>query len=499
MSPDPTPSKGPDTPEARAARTDAPAPLDGCEDLVDYLPTKSKVAYGAANAANMSLSGIALGGALTFFYNIKMGLSGDLIGLAWMLFAAWNAINDPLLGILEDRTRSSAGRHLPYIRYGAPIYGFLFILTWYPFADSQWGLFFNFLLVLFCVDTIYSMVGLVTYALPAEMCITAESRTNLLLWSTLIGVVGILVSNLVPLVLLTGDKSAALNPVFRPVMILLGVTCAVVMFVASYFLKENDFAQLEQPLGLVEGIKETFKNKPFLIFLVQNFALVLGQYTLTTGIFYYIDYVLVLANWWDYIPVVAMFVLVVFGVKYFLALVPKYGVKRICQFGLTVMGAGLVLLFFLGRNIWTAIIGLVPVVIGLAAVIMTGQAIFGDAIDYDEVRTGKRRETTYSGVNALVTKPAVSIANWAFLALILAFGFQEPVDGQIFEQTELAITGILFALTIVPGAFLLLAALVLRWFPLDGPEWIEQKVALQREHARKEREYVAQLKEEGAL
>ena len=67
----------------------------------EKVPTRSKLAYGGAIFANRILSGLGLG-PITFYYNIALGLSGTLLGLAWLIFIVWNAINDPLFGFLED-------------------------------------------------------------------------------------------------------------------------------------------------------------------------------------------------------------------------------------------------------------------------------------------------------------------------------------------------------------------------------------------------------------
>ncbi|MFW9972600.1 MAG: MFS transporter [Candidatus Odinarchaeota archaeon] len=92
------------------------------------LPLKSKLAYGGLGAGISLPSQIAFS-AITFFYNVKLGLRPDLIGLAWMIFSVWNAVNDPLFGFIGDRTKSEKyGRRIPYIRFGAPIYGNINIL-----------------------------------------------------------------------------------------------------------------------------------------------------------------------------------------------------------------------------------------------------------------------------------------------------------------------------------------------------------------------------------
>ena len=59
-------------------------------DFDERLPLKSKIAYGLSQASMTLLVGIALGSAITFYYNVKLGLSEELISLAWLLFAFWN-------------------------------------------------------------------------------------------------------------------------------------------------------------------------------------------------------------------------------------------------------------------------------------------------------------------------------------------------------------------------------------------------------------------------
>ena len=83
-------------------------------------------------------------------YLVTTGLGMGLIGIAWIIFGVWNAINDPIFGVLEERTRTKIGRRIPYIRYGSFFFGLFFILSWFPFfGASQTALFLNFIVVLF--------------------------------------------------------------------------------------------------------------------------------------------------------------------------------------------------------------------------------------------------------------------------------------------------------------------------------------------------------------
>ena len=105
--------------------------------IEENLPLKLKLAYGGLGAGINLPSQIAFS-AITFFYNVILGLSAELIGIAWLLFSFWNAINDPIFGFIEDNTKSEKyGRRVPYIRFGAPVYGLVFILCWIPFVDQN--------------------------------------------------------------------------------------------------------------------------------------------------------------------------------------------------------------------------------------------------------------------------------------------------------------------------------------------------------------------------
>ena len=124
-----------------------------------------------------------------------------------------------------------------------------------------------------------------------------------------------------------------------------------------------------------------------------------------------------------------------------------------------------------------------------------GQMVFADVVDYDEVMTGKRREATYAGVEALVQKPAESIAPAIFIWVILAFGFDETAA----IQSANAQLGIVLAFTVIPGIVLLIGGLCVKFYPLGGPEWMKQKEELNKLHQEKEAKYLQTLKEKGTI
>ncbi|TFH26875.1 MAG: MFS transporter, partial [Promethearchaeota archaeon] len=420
----------------------------GVSEYHEHVPTKTKVAFGTIGAGVTMLSGIGLGAAITFFYNIKLGLSEELTALAWLIFGIWNAINDPLFGILEEKTKTKIGRRIPYIRYGAPVFALTFIFCWYPiFKSSEMGLFWNLLLVLFLFDSTFTMIGLITYKLPAEMCITQEVRASFSLYNVYFGAVGMLVSMVLPMILLTSDENTTdLNPMFKPAMIIVALIACGIMIWGSFYITENKYAMHEPTLGFFQSIKATFKNKPFLIFEANNFFYQIG-WTIVIGMLtYYVQFVLGLSGFMAMVPLLVIFLTVFIFIIPANKLVTKYNLKALYLAGLLVAAGGFALLFFAGTSLLLSFICLGLIGIGFSPVTLTESPLMQDIIDYDEILTGKRRETTYAGVNALLTKPSISIANALFLMIIKAYDF----DNQLTTQSPTAQNGILLAFCFIP-------------------------------------------------
>jgi len=105
------------------------------EEFEEILPKSAKMAFGGAQLAGSILGNISMV-AITYYYNIILGLSAAWIAIGWVIFLVWNTLNDPIIGYLEDRIHSEKyGRRIPVIRFGAPFFAAAFILCWIPLVD----------------------------------------------------------------------------------------------------------------------------------------------------------------------------------------------------------------------------------------------------------------------------------------------------------------------------------------------------------------------------
>ena len=461
------------------------------------LPLKTKIAFATGMLGNMLLYGTVYS-SLTIYYNIKLQADAGLLGIAWLIFLIWNAINDPWFGYISDNTRSKLGRRIPYIRYGSIIYGLLFILSWFPFAQigDQVGLFINFLVVLFVFDTLVSIVGTSFLALPNELTLRSDERAKLGFWASIFNIISLSLQFGIPAIFLS-DRSIDLNPAFKPIMIIIGVSCSILMFTSSFFMKENKFAQIQEKEKFFEGLKLTFSNKPFVIFEISNFSITLLTTTMGTGMLYYIKYVLqvdvaemfvdITMRWDIRIGLILLLIMAILGAFLTLKKVSN-NLKSLSILSFSFISIGFLGFFLSGvhEHVWFTIPFWGISIYGAASIMVLLPAVTGDVTDYDETLTGRRREGSYAGFNALVTKPAISIANWSFLGLIGLFGFNQ----ELLIQSDMARWGILFAFTLLPAIFAMVSAIAFKHYKLQGDWWDEKKIEIKELHEKKEKEYL---------
>ncbi len=452
-----------------------------------------KVTWGVAALGTSLISG-TYGALLPIFYQDYLGLQARWIATAAVIYAVWNGINDPLFGYITDNTRSKLGRRIPYMRYTAPFLALTFVLVWFaPAQAGQRALFAWMLVTMLLYDTAYTMIGLVYSALLPEITESDAERNGLQISSALFGLAGMILGFVIPDLF---RPKAGSSPSFLPLqvsMIAVGLVSATLIIFTTLKIKERpEFHVVDKPLKLGVTLKYTFTSRSFLILVAQNFMSILMGSLLLGTLFYLADYVLQMNT---LLVLACIFLPLVIGVPVTTLIRRRLGVVGAQQLLLVIAGAALVLVAVVPTS-------MIPVCLALAGFGLSGpqtltNVLFAQVADEDELRSGVRREGAFFGVNALLTKPAQSVA-LALLPFILettGFVRREANLGQIYlDQPASALFGIKALVGLIPGIALISGAIILIWYPLRGTYLEQVKTKTLALHARKH----AQLEQQRA-
>ena len=453
-----------------------------------------KFIWGLAGLGTSLIAGI-YGGLLTIFYQDYLGLSAYYIGIAATIYALWNAFNDPLFGYITDRTRSKHGRRIPYMRFTAPFLALTFVLVWFaPQGAGQQGLFWWMLVTMLLYDTFYTVIGLVYSALLPEVTESDAQRNDLQISSSLFAMLGTLLGFLIPDLVRPKAAGDSFAPLYFT-MIIVGFVCMVLIIITTYKVKERpEFTIVDEPLPLKNAIKFTFTSKAFIFLVAENFMAILMSSLLLGSIFYLADYVM---GWPAIQLLVFLFVPLIIGIPLTTVFRRRFGVVAAQQVLLVVAGLALIAIALVPT-------ALIPVCIAIAGLGLAGpqtltNILFAQVADEDEVRYGVRREGAFFGVNALITKPAQSIALWIIPFILESTNFITRASqlGETFlDQPAQAIMGIKVFSGVIPGTACLLGALFLVWYPLRNQRLAEVQNKVLHMHHQKKQELERRLSAE---
>ncbi|MEP0755876.1 MFS transporter [Trichocoleus sp. Lan] len=395
----------------------------------EKLKLSTKLAYGAGDV------GAAITANIGVFYTAYFltDVAGIAAGLAtWILLIGkvWDAVNDPVVGVLSDRTNSPRwGRRLPWMLYGAIPFGITFFLQWlvprFSANDSanQWGLFWYYIVISILFNSFYTAVNLPYTALTPELTQDYNERTNLNSYRFAFSIGGSIVSVIVFGII------AALIPNDRiQQYLVMGVVCAILSVLPIYWCiwgtRDRILARaaqnptFEQPVSLpiLQQVRIVLSNRPFL-YVVGIYLCSWLAVQVTAAIIPY--FVLSWMRLSD--AVVAQVILAVQGTALLMLFIwsklsQRYGKKAVYFMGMSVWIIAQAGLFFLqpGQIAFMYVLG-VMAGFGVSTAYLIPWSMLPDVIELDELTTGQRREGIFYSFMVFLQKVSLAVA----VALVL--------------------------------------------------------------------------------
>nr|MDO8119318.1 MFS transporter [Candidatus Sigynarchaeota archaeon] len=219
-------------------------------------------------------------GQIQAFYFKWMGLGWDLIIWAQILFAIWNVLNDPLFGILQNRTKTRSGRYIPWIKWSAVPFSIAFILVFFP--PSTWQLkeggeayqipmFIWYLATQALYDTFYTIVYLAHTALLPQMTFAAIERTKVAVLYAILSLIGGVAAGGLPLIFLTNPTPESIAQFQLVVIIFAGLAIIPWILVVKWVKERQEFLPpVEQKESIKSSFKYVFKNPSGRIYIIYD-------------------------------------------------------------------------------------------------------------------------------------------------------------------------------------------------------------------------------------
>lgn len=411
-----------------------------------------------------------LGSWLLIFYTLYAGLSLIEFGFLFMFYGIWNAINDPLIGYYMDKIRLKKGRRVPWIIYGTiPMTIGFIALWWVPFSDKNIVFVYG-LIMLFLFDTGFTIVITAWSALYTEMYEDEKERASVVAIKDSIAFISSMIGVMIPSMIAVALGSWALAG------LLMGITIPITMYLSLLGTKERVEYQIDEPLPIIKAFKESFSNKPFIIASI-TYALIDFCFGFTMMILpLYAKFILNIEEGMEGFAMIGVALGIIISFPLWWQIYAKKGPKFGLSLGMIIFCVGMIPLFLAEDFISLTIIGIFPG-LGVTGVLMT-EPVISAAIDYDEIKTGKRREATFGGIGAFIARLSMILSAFALITIQLLSGF----DPNLETQAPTALIGLRISMSLVPAFGLLIGLIVFKFYPLNYKKFTEQQEQLKVLH-----------------
>jgi GPH family glycoside/pentoside/hexuronide:cation symporter len=400
------------------------------ESAVHRIPMTRKIAY-AMPAFFLAVVGIPVYVYIPKFYTDVVGV--NIAALGYILFSVriFDAVTDPALGYLSDRTRTRKGRRRPYIAVGSIFVALTMFMLFNPprvsaFAETIW-----FSVSIYALFLCWTAVVVPYESLGPEITFDYDERTGLFGMRDGFLIGGTLAAASSPAIVqwlfgLAGDAEGERTKFFWIAIIyapLLIGSC----WLCVLAIRELPGRPLSSTTGILKGIRQIGRNRPFLILLISYTISAIGNNLPATLILYYVEYVLQ-SKMADAFLLLYFITGIVFLPGWIL-IARRTGKKAAWLASMAVNTGAFFGVFFLGPGD-AAIYGILVFLsgIGFGATLAIPSAIQADVIDYDELLTGERREGQYIGLWSIAKKFAAALGVGAGLSILGLVGYTPNVE-----------------------------------------------------------------------
>jgi len=384
-----------------------------------------------------------------FYYIDNLGLAVAMATIINVIYAIWDAVNDPLAGFLSDNTRTRWGRRRPWLLTGLPFYVGILVLVYAvpkPFLQGN-ALFWYALVIFFLFEGAYTIMSVNYAALFPELFQGLRERARASSTYQGLSMLGELVGFSIPPFIYARFG-------FVPMAISFAGVAGIILFLGIIRNTEDPKALKAPPLDLKGAFEEVFKDRSFLLFTITVTFLMFSTGLYTMAIPFWVKYTLAASPQGTSLIFAIAFIVAILSASIWGRLVRVLGIKRSWLWSVGV-GAASTIMMGSASNLVLGAIGAAFVGVSMGGIGVCRVIILADFVDRDLNRTGYRREGIYYSLFHVIGKLSKIPQALALVLLSLLFGY---VSGENpGPQPDNAFR---FLMSVFPLVFTLIALLI---------------------------------------
>jgi GPH family glycoside/pentoside/hexuronide:cation symporter len=431
----------------------------------DRLPLRLKLLFSTGDLSTSIPLAIVMFFQLYFLTDVA-GLPPANAAWAVGIGRIWDAANDPLFGIISDRIRTRWGRRRVLLLFGAVPLGASFALMWIVPSWSPLALTAYYALAFILFDTIFTAVHVGYNALTPEVTQDYDERSSLNGYRMVFSIAGTLGAIIFATVL--GWFVTDQRLLYSVVGIGLGLASMVPPLIVFGVTRERPSEDQPEPLPVRSALAATLTNRPFWLVMGLYLLSWTSASILAAALIYFASYNLLVPEQANYFVLIAqgsailfipLWVWVARRLDKRRAFILGMGSWIFVQLGIFWVGPGQLVLAYLLAALAGA---------GIATAYVIPWSMVADIIEYDQVKTGQRREGSYYAFASFFQKLATGAAIWAMGQALAFTNYITPTPGAPPpEQPVEALTAIRIFMGPVPVVLLLLAIACAWWYPIS--------------------------------
>ncbi|GHW11545.1 MFS transporter [Vibrio cholerae] len=437
------------------------------------LTVREKIAYGLGDTGcNFVWQTVML--FLAYFYTDIYGLSPAHMGTMFLLVRFIDAVTDPIMGSIVDRTKSKYGRYRPYLLWMAVPFGIACMLAFFTPGFGETGKIIYAYVSYIFLTLMYTAINVPYCAMANAMTNDSNERTSLQSYRFALSTAGGLVVAMIALPLVDVIGQGDVQKGYLGAMAVMGLGAIALFFFSFANTKERVSQEEEKSQSVMEDLKLLAKNNQWRVLFVVNIVLLTGVVLKGASTMYYVNTVMARPDLATTFMVVGMIANIV-GAIGSAPLLGKYDKPTAYRVLIILSGFLSALLFAVEPSNVAMVFGLV-ILLGVVQMSTTPilWSMMSDVVDYEKTRSNRTLSGMVFSTNLFAIKLGIALGG-AAVGWILAWA---GYVGGAEEQSQQAVTAINLLYTVIPGGIFVSLAVLMSFYHLDNKRLAKIKALL---------------------